>query len=214
MIDFFLGENPLSTLSYPDLHNTCTACKKCDLSKTRHKVVVGEGPVPCPLMIIGEGPGEQEDLTGRPFIGKAGQLLTKILNAVDIHRETDAFITNIVKCRPPGNRNPSEEESRSCRFFLMQQLQLVKPKALIILGSPAIKNILPEEKKTITQLRGNWIKKTVRYMSDPLYVMPMFHPSFLLRNASSEQGKPKWLTWQDIKEVKAFLNFLETPTTP
>ena len=212
MTNFFLGKTPLSNLSYPELHNTCISCTQCELSKTRHKVVVGEGPVPCTLMIIGEGPGEQEDLQGRPFVGKAGQLLTKILNAADIHRETEVFITNIVKCRPPGNRNPSEAESNACRFFLMQQLQLVKPKVLIVLGSPAIKNILPGEKRTITQLRGTWIKKTVPYMSDLLYVMPMLHPSYLLRNPSSEEGKPKWLTWQDIKEVKAFLTFLKKTT--
>ncbi len=205
MIDFS-QKTEFETLQYPELETQCKSCTRCGLSETRTNVVVGFGPVPCSLMIIGEGPGEQEDLHGKPFIGKAGQLLTKILESVGIQRDTDAFITNIVKCRPPGNRNPMITETESCKPFLIRQIQLVKPKILILLGSPSLKTVL-EELQPITKVRGKWFHVTVSYMTDPLYVMPLFHPSYLLRNASKEQGSPKWLTWKDMQEVKAALDF-------
>jgi DNA polymerase len=206
MFNFFSETDPYNAISSLEFNAVCQQCNKCSLSLTRHHVVVGHGIMPNKLMIIGEAPGEQEDLQGKPFVGRAGQLLTKILNAVQIDREKDAYITNIVKCRPPQNRNPLEEETLACKGFLIHQIQQVKPKVLILLGSPAIKTLVKEEKKSISALRGRWIKQKVSYMNDALYIMPMFHPSYLLRNASPEKGKPKWLTWQDIKEVKAVLD--------
>tara|TARA_B100000579_G_C22396104_1_gene649591 strand:- start:35 stop:553 length:519 start_codon:yes stop_codon:yes gene_type:complete len=159
-------------------------------------------------MIIGEGPGEQEDLQSLPFVGRSGKLLTKILEYVSINRDTDVFIANTVKCRPPNNRTPLKAEIDSCKPYLIRQIKLVKPKILLLLGSPSLKTIL-EETLTITKTRGKWYKTIVDYMSDPLYIMPLFHPSYLLRNSSQEEGKPKWLTWQDMKEVKSVLRFYE-----
>lgn len=193
-------------LNYQELRDVCLSCKKCELHSTRTHVVVGHGPVPCNVMVIGEGPGEQEDQQGKPFVGKSGQLLTKIFESVDINREEDVFIANTVKCRPPNNRTPLSTEIDSCKTYLIRQIQLVRPKVLILLGSPSLKTIL-ESKETITRMRGNWVVVDVEYMKEPLYVMPMFHPSYLLRNASKEKGGPKWLTWGDMKEVKAALEF-------
>ncbi len=196
-------------LDYDALQATCMSCQACDLAKTRTQVVFGYGPVPATLMVIGEGPGEQEDLQGIPFVGKAGQLLTKIFESAGIDRHQDAYIANIVKCRPPGNRTPLPAETEACKGYLMRQIQLVQPRVLILLGAPALKTILnPSE--TISALRGKWQYYPVAYMSDPLAIMPMFHPSYLLRHASRETGSPKWHTWQDIKEVKAALDFYQS----
>lgn len=205
MIDFNLKT------SYNDLDNdalcrVCRGCTACGLSQGRTQVVVGSGPVPCPFMIIGEGPGEQEDLSGLPFVGKAGQLLTKILESAGIHRETDVYIANTVKCRPPQNRTPLAQEIEACKPFLIRQIQLVQPRVLVLLGAPSLKTIL-EEVAPISKVRGKWYQAQVDYMPEPLYIMPMFHPSFLLRNASREKGSPKWLTWEDIREVKTALDF-------
>lgn len=193
-------------LNFDTLKKECLSCTKCGLHETRTNVVVGGGPVPCNLMIIGEGPGEQEDLQGVPFVGKAGQLLTKILESVGINRDTDAYISNTVKCRPPKNRTPYPTEIEACKPYLIRQIQLIKPKVLVLLGTPALKTIL-EETLTITKVRGKWYHADVEYMSEPLYIMPFFHPSYLLRNASKAEGSPKWLTWKDAKEVKAALDF-------
>jgi DNA polymerase len=205
MIDFN-SETIYAQNSLNELQDMCQNCTLCNLHKTRQKVVFGSGPIPCNLMVIGEGPGEQEDLQGIPFVGKAGDLLTKIFEAVNIKRESEIFITNIVKCRPPKNRNPEQKEILACQSYLIRQLQLIKPKILIILGSPALKALI-NNKLSITKARGNWLKAQVDYMSDYLYIMPTFHPSYLLRKESKEKGSPKWLAWQDMKEVKAALDF-------
>ena len=194
------------TQSYEKLFTTCQSCTKCGLAETRTNVVVGNGNVPSNLMIIGEGPGETEDLQGLPFIGKAGQMLTKILESVGINRDTDAYIANTVKCRPPGNRNPQVSEIDACKPYLIRQIQLIKPKVLILLGNPSLKTILGDV-YAITKARGQWFTTDVDYMDEQLYIMPWFHPSYLLRNASKEKGAPKWQTWKDAQEVKAALDF-------
>ena len=204
MIDF----NKKTTYSDLDhdalfkLAQTCSACQLCD---ERTNVVFHSGNPNADLMIIGEGPGQQEDEQAVPFVGRAGQLLTKILESVEIKRD-DIYIANTVKCRPPKNRPPFQEEMDACRDYLVRQIQLVQPKIICLLGSAAIKSVLgPTD--TISKIRGQWITKPVDYMNDDLYIMPMFHPSYLLRNPSKEKGAPKWLTWTDMKEVKAALNF-------
>lgn len=203
---------PYDSLDYDALVSTCQGCTQCGLSDTRTQVVVGSGPTPCPLMIIGEGPGEQEDLQGVPFVGRAGQLLTKILESGGIQRETDAYIANIVKCRPPQNRNPLPEEAAACQDYLIRQIHLVQPRILVVLGSVAAKMILGPD-QSITKIRGEWVKRPVPYMDDPLFIMPMFHPSYLLRSSSKEKGKPKWLTWQDMLEVKRALDYYQLETS-
>lgn len=204
MLDFNL-DTPYGELDYTKLFSTCQSCTKCELHRTRINVVVGSGPVPADIMIIGEGPGAQEDEQGLPFVGKAGQLLTKILESVGIQREKDVYIANTVKCRPPGNRDPLPAEVSACRDYLIRQVQLVQPKILLLLGAPSLKNVLGPD-HAISKVRGQWFKAEVNYMDDPLYIMPLFHPAYLLRNQSRDEGSPKWLTWQDMKEVQAALS--------
>ncbi len=209
MIDFN-QKTEFDALDYPTLFMACQSCQRCGLAEVRTNVVVGSGPVPCDLMMIGEGPGEQEDLKGIPFVGKAGQLLTKILESANIDRETSVYIANTVKCRPPQNRTPLPTEIEACKPYLIRQIQLVKPKILVLLGSPALKTIL-EESLPITKVRGEWYTADVDYMDQPLYIMTLFHPSYLLRQQSREKGSPKWLTWKDMLEVASALSFYKEP---
>ncbi|MGC6366984.1 MAG: uracil-DNA glycosylase [Candidatus Marinamargulisbacteria bacterium] len=206
MIDFN-KQTPYAELTHDALFEQAQNCRACQLCEDRTNVVFHSGNPNANLMIIGEGPGQQEDEQGVPFVGRAGQLLTKILESVEINRN-DIYIANTVKCRPPKNRTPFQEEMDACRDYLVRQIQLVQPKIICLLGSAAIKSVLgPTD--TISKIRGQWITKPVDYMSDELYIMPMFHPSYLLRNPSKEKGAPKWLTWTDMKEVKAALNFYD-----
>lgn len=203
--DIFSEQSEYKELDYKDLFQKAQECTQCDLSQKRTNVVFGTGPVPCDLMLIGEGPGEQEDLTGLPFVGHAGQLLTKILESIKINREKDIYIANIVKCRPPQNRTPYPTEVEMCLPFLKAQIGLVKPKIILLAGAPSLKTVL-RINDPITKVRGQWFKKQVNYMDDMLYLMPIFHPSYLLRNQKREQGSPKWLTWQDMQEVRNALD--------
>jgi DNA polymerase len=174
----------------------CNACFRCELGKSRTHAVVGRGNPEALLMVIGEGPGENEDLTGIPFVGKAGQLLDKILEAVQFDTEKDVYIANIVKCRPPGNRKPAPEEMKACLGYLNEQIRMVDPKILLLAGGTAVEG-LTGDKRGITKLRGQWLQWQGRW------VMPFFHPAFLLRNPSRDAGSPKWLAWQDIQQVRA-----------
>jgi len=214
MIDWAQA-TPWDGLDLKAVSQACQGCQACELARTRQQVVVGEGQSPCSLMVIGEAPGEQEDETGRPFVGKAGQLLDKIFESVGIHRAQDCYITNVVKCRPPKNRNPHPDEALACRGFLIRQIQLVQPRVLVLLGSVAFKSVLHDD-TPIGKCRGKWRTMSVSYMPEPLYVMPMFHPSYLLRNQSRDVGSPKWLTWQDIKEVQTALAYYRAslPASP
>ena len=177
------------------LHKECRKCKSCELSKTRNNVVVAKGNTKAKILIIGEGPGEQEDITGFPFVGRAGKMLDSALMSVEIDPLEDCYITNIVKCRPPQNRKPLSNEINSCMPWLTKQINLLNPKIIILAGSTSVEAFL-EIKKPISKMRGEWIIK------DNIKIMPIFHPSYLLRSPSKEPGKPKWLTWQDLKKVK------------
>lgn len=179
----------------------CNQCQRCDLAAGRTNAVVGEGNLHAPIMIVGEGPGQTEDETGRPFVGRSGELLDKILASVNLTREQDVFICNIVKCRPPDNRAPSSDEAAACKGYLMEQIRLVNPKIILLTGATALKGLLGI-KQGITKVRGEWVEQEGR-----LY-MPIFHPAYLLRNPSREKGKPKWLMWQDIQAVRAKLDDL------
>ena len=169
-------------------------CLRCPLGRTRTRAVFGEGNLRGGLLFVGEGPGADEDDQGRPFVGRAGQLLTQILTAAGIRRE-DVYITNVVKCRPPGNRVPTYEEMMACDEYLQTQIVLARPSLLVLLGSTPTKWIL-KTTEGITKLRGRW------FPWRGLSVMPMFHPSYLLRYASAKAGSPKHLTWMDIQEVR------------
>ncbi len=185
--------------SLKKLNSECVECTSCNLSKTRKNVVVGKGNESAQVVIIGEGPGEQEDITGLPFVGRAGKMLDTALSWVDINPLEDCYITNIVKCRPPNNRKPSAAESEACMPWLSEQVNLLKPKIIILAGSTAVQSFLGIN-EPISKIRGQWIEK------DNIKYMPIFHPSYLLRNPSKNKGKPKWLTWQDLKKVKKELN--------
>ena len=185
--------------SLKKLNSECVECTSCNLSETRKNVVVGKGNESAQVVIIGEGPGEQEDITGLPFVGRAGKMLDTALSSVDIDPLEDCYITNIVKCRPPNNRKPSAVESEACMPWLNEQINLLKPKIIILAGSTAVQSFLGIDEPT-SKIRGQWMEK------DNIKYMPIFHPSYLLRNPSKNKGKPKWLTWQDLKKVKKELN--------
>jgi DNA polymerase len=178
------------------LREAACNCQKCPLAPTRTNVVVERGDRNAKILIIGEAPGEQEDLSGLPFVGKSGQLLDKILESVGFDTNKDIYVCNTVKCRPPNNRVPTEIETTTCKPYLLEQIRLVDPKIILLTGATSLKSILGE-KLGITKVRGKW------YEWEGRLVMPIFHPSYLLRNQSREQGSPKWLTWQDVKAIKA-----------
>lgn len=177
----------------------CNKCVKCDLSKSRTQAVFSDGNPKASLMLIGEAPGKNEDETGKPFVGRAGQLLDKILLKYGISRETDIYICNTVKCRPPENRVPTKEELQACREYLDTQLQLIKPKIILLCGATAVKSFI-DTKLPISKIRGEWFDGPFGSK-----MMPIFHPSYLLRNHSLEEGKPRWLMDRDIEKVKAEL---------
>jgi len=168
-------------------------CHLCNLSKTRKNVIFGEGNINSKIMFIGEAPGKQEDIEGRPFVGRSGEVLTNMIeNVLNIKRE-DVYITNIVKCRPPQNRDPEIEEVESCRGYLIKQIEIIKPKIIVTLGRIAFKYLLNNE-TPITKARGNL------YDFNSIKVIPTFHPSFLLRNPSKKKE-----VLIDLKFIKEFL---------
>jgi DNA polymerase len=170
-------------------------CKRCKLHRTRRTIVFGEGNPKATLMIIGEGPGYDEDVQGRPFVGKAGQLLTKIIQSIHLQRE-DVYITNIVKCRPPQNRNPEPEEIGSCNPFLLQQINSIQPKIICTLGTFATHTLLNTSAK-ITELRGK------SYDLRGIKVFPTYHPAYLLRNPDRKRE-----VWEDMKQILSWLDRL------
>lgn len=185
--------------TYNDLNalsGHCRSCQRCGLSQQRTNVVISRGNPQADLMVIGEGPGQQEDEQGKPFVGKSGQLLEKILASVQFDSEQDVYIANVVKCRPPGNRDPRPEEVQACRPYLLEQIRLVDPKIILFTGATAYK-ALTGGKQGITKIRGKWMEWEGRQC------MPILHPAYLLRNPSREKGKPKWSMWQDIQAIRA-----------
>ena len=194
-------------LPYEEALRSALVCTKCELHSTRNKVVFSDGVVPCDILCIGEAPGADEDAQGIPFVGRAGKLLTQMLLSIDLKRPTDVYICNTLKCRPPGNRAPELAEITACLPYLVSQIETVHPKIIVLLGSPAMKTILnPSE--GITRVRGQWYNLIVNYQEKPVRVMTLFHPSYLLRNPSSKEGSPKWLTWQDLKAIRKELDSL------
>lgn len=184
------------------LKQKCMLCQKCELCKTRTNVVFSDGVPNSKLMLIGEAPGANEDLQGKPFVGRAGQLLDKIFESVGLSRN-DIYICNTLKCRPPLNRDPLPIEKERCSEYLEEQIRILKPKIILLCGKVALTSFFPEV-TGISKVRGKWF--------DGPYdakVMPIFHPAYLLRNPSKKEGSPKWLMWQDIQEVKRVLDSLK-----
>ena len=185
----------INKLNFQNLEKNCLSCVRCSLSTTRINVVFGRGNPKAKLFIIGEGPGQQEDEQGMAFVGRAGKMLDSVFSSVGIDTNKDCYISNIVKCRPPNNRKPLANEVSECIPWLTQQIKLIKPKVIVLAGSTAVQSYLNID-EPISKLRGTWIiKENIKFM-------PIFHPSYLLRNPSKEKGKPKWLTWEDLKKVK------------
>lgn len=170
------------------------------LHELSENLVFGEGNPDAQLVLVGEAPGEDEDLSGRPFVGRAGQLLDKVLASVGIDRD-EVYITNIVKFRPPDNRNPRPEEVAAGEWVLLEQLKIIKPQIIVPLGNVPTQYFL-HTKEGITKTRGKW------HEWHDIQVFPLFHPAYLLRNASRERGAPKWITWNDMKELKRALDAL------
>ncbi len=182
-------------------------CRACRLAETRTQVVFGRGNPEARLMFVGEAPGAEEDKQGLPFVGKAGQLLDRILEAAGID-PNEVYITNVVKCRPPGNRTPLPDEVKICtQLWLLPEIEIVRPQIIVPLGSVATQFFLGQ-KVSITKVRGKWFEW------NGIKVFPMFHPAYLLRNPSRAPGSPKALTWKDIQEVKRALDELGEKPKP
>jgi DNA polymerase len=164
-------------------------CRRCKLHPTRTNIVFGTGNPKAKLVFVGEGPGRDEDLQGKPFVGLAGQLLTKIIQAIQLTRE-EVYITNIIKCRPPGNRNPEPDEIKACEPFLIKQMEVIRPNLICALGTFAAQTLLKTEER-ISLLRGRFHQ----YQGIPL--MPTYHPAYLLRNPNFKRD-----VWEDMKKIK------------
>lgn len=172
--------------NWEELENSIKDCSKCKLCKGRKNIVLGSGNKNAEIMLIGEGPGADEDEAGKPFVGKAGKLMNEAFRGCGINRE-ELYIANIVKCRPPQNRDPEQDEIEACKEYLENQIKLVNPKIIVLLGRIALKSILGEE-HSITQDRGNLIEK------DGIIYIPMWHPAALLRDENK-----KFQFWMDCK---------------
>lgn len=187
-------------LKWKELYDECMTCSKCVLAKNRTHMVFGEGSLKAKIMFIGEAPGADEDRTGRPFVGRAGQLLTKGLTALDLLRERDYYICNICKCRPQNNRTPFEEEAKACLPYLRNQVALVKPKIIVALGATSMKYIIGGDESEdgevikewrITRDRGRWIERKGFNM------MATFHPAAILRDEDKKRA-----FWEDLKSIR------------
>ena len=196
--------SPYADFDLPALATDAGACTKCALHETRHSVVFGVGNTSADLMFIGEAPGADEDQQGEPFVGRAGQLLTQIIEAGMKMKRGDVYIANVLKCRPPGNRNPEPDEIETCSPYLIRQIELIQPKVIVALGSFAAK-MMTGTNIGITKLRGEFHTCKVDGLHvlphrKPPVVMPTFHPAYLLRNPNAKRE-----VWEDIQKVMAFL---------
>ncbi|MFC1462972.1 uracil-DNA glycosylase family protein [Verrucomicrobiota bacterium] len=183
---------PAQASSLDNVAEQIAACTKCSLHETRTKAVPGQGSSSPEIMFIGEAPGADEDKQGLAFVGRAGQLLTKMIEAMGFTRD-EVFIGNILKCRPPDNRTPIPDEMGTCMPYLKEQIRLLKPKVIIALGATAVKGLL-DVRTGITKLRGTWMA------FEGIDLMPTYHPAYLLRNPAAKKD-----VWEDLKEVLHFL---------
>ncbi len=177
------------TSEFENLKQEIEHCRCCALSQSRKHVIFGEGNPRAGVLFIGEAPGREEDNTGRPFVGKSGQLLDKILDACGFEREKHIFISNIVRCRPPDNRVPLEEEAKICIQYLFKQIECINPEILVFLGSTALKYMMGDGYR-ITRIHGEWLKWNSRF------AMAVYHPAALLRNPALKRP-----AWEDYKKI-------------
>ena len=192
-------EHQYAGLDLPALNADAQSCIKCGLHKERNSVVFGVGNPNADLMFVGEAPGADEDKQGEPFVGRAGKLLTDIIKAMKLTRE-DVYIANVLKCRPPGNRNPAADEVETCSPYLIRQIALIQPKVIVALGSFAAKMLL-DTKTGITALRGKFHDFALTKQNDNApVIMPTYHPAYLLRNPNAKKE-----VWEDMQQVMEFL---------
>lgn len=177
-------------LGWEELKRVCDGCQNCPLAQTRHNVVFGVGKETADILFIGEGPGEQEDLTGIPFVGPAGHLLDDMLTIIDLDRKENCYICNIVKCRPPRNRDPLETEQDACIGYLRNQVALVKPKIIVCLGRIAAKRLIDPDYR-ITRQHGQWVQR------NGIWLTAIYHPSALLRDVTK---RPE--TFDDLLSIR------------
>jgi len=175
--------------AYQSLHDLALGCQRCRLRSTCQQVVFGDGKIDADILFIGEGPGKDEDQQGIPFVGRAGQLLNKILEAADFKR-SEVYIANVVKCRPPGNRLPNPDEVKECRNYLEAQIRIINPKIIVCLGALACQTVI-DSKAKISQTRGKW------FIRNDIKIMASYHPAALLRNESYKRP-----TWEDFKLIR------------
>lgn len=185
--------------SLAELERTIQGCLKCPLGPGRIKFVFGEGNPSARLMFVGEGPGRDEDLQGRPFVGKAGELLDRMIGAIGLKRE-DTYIANVVKCRPPDNRTPAPEEARACLGYLRRQIELVHPAVIVTLGATPLRELLGVA-EGITRIRGQWRQLELGGRAIP--VMPTFHPAYVLRQYTQDVRRA---VWEDLQVAKAWID--------
>ena len=195
------SSRPSAPLTLEAIRNELGDCRRCKLHRTRKTIVFGEGNTKATLMFVGEGPGFDEDAQGRPFVGRAGQLLTKIIQSIGLER-SEVYIANIIKCRPPQNRNPEPDEIDACNPFLMKQIGAIRPKIICALGTFAAQTLLKTTEK-ISTLRGRI------FDVDGVKVIPTYHPAFLLRNPEKKRQ-----VWEDMKKMLEFLRHTEEPDHP
>lgn len=177
-------------LGWEELKRVCDGCQNCPLAQTRHNVVFGVGKETADILFIGEGPGEQEDLTGIPFVGPAGHLLDDMLTIIDLDRKENCYICNIVKCRPPRNRDPLETEQDACIGYLRNQVALVRPKIIVCLGRIAAKRLIDPDYR-ITRQHGQWVQR------NGIWLTAIYHPSALLRDVTK---RPE--TFDDLLSIR------------
>lgn len=181
------------------IKDECNNCQKCVLGSTRTNIVFSDGNPNAKIVLIGEAPGADEDATGTPFVGRAGKFLTKLIEESGLSRKDDFYICNTVKCRPPENRVPTDEEKALCENYLFSQIKAVNPKVIVLCGATSAKSFLGKKIK-ISEIRGQWFK-----IFDGIDATVILHPSFLLRKHSEEEGSPRWLTKEDLKKIKEFI---------
>lgn len=197
-MQFDMFEDPIRFDTLEKLVGAMSNLTDDPLAPIGSNMVIYRGCPTAPLMIVGEAPGAEEDRLGKPFVGRSGQLLDQILVAAELDLEEDVFITNVVFRRPPNNRKPTPQELEYYKPYLLEIIRIVDPAVIVLAGGAAAESVLGE-KRGITQIRGEWFRWSGRW------VMPMFHPAYLLRNQSRKPGSPKALTWQDVQAVKAKL---------
>lgn len=186
----------IKTKALIELENVCKQCKSCQLAESRTGIAFANGLPDSPIMLIGEAPGTEEDLIGKPIAGKAGQLLNDFFIEAGINIEKDVYICNTVKCKTPQNRVPTNEEKAICKIYLLGQIAIVKPKIILLCGSTAAESFIKDDFK-LSDIRGKWLN-----IFNDIDTMAIFHPSYLLRNHSTDEGSPRWLLKKDLLSIK------------